>query len=296
LKIANIEHAMSHASERHYQRIEHAIHYITEHLNEQPSLETIAAAVGMSPSHFQRVFTQWAGVSPKKFMQFVSLQECKALLKARKPLAEVAHHVGLSGTSRIHDLFVQIEGMTPGDYKLGGQGLTITYAFEESPFGSVIVASTEKGVCHLAFEADKKSAVRTLQSRFPNAAFRCESHPLHAKALQVLNGVSCPDQPLMLHLAGTPFQLKVWEALLKIPHGTLYTYRDIADLIDKPTASRAVGTAIGKNPVAYLIPCHRVIQTSGQMGGYMWGIERKHALIGFEAAQYEAGESSNGSV
>ena len=268
-----------------YERIENAIGFIRENFKSQPSLDEIAEAAHVSPFHFQRMFTEWAGVSPKKFMQYLSLSYAKALLKNRMTLMDAAYETGLSGASRLHDLFVNIEGMTPGEYKNGGANLSLNYSFAESPFGKVIVASTRKGVCHMFFEENEAKALGDLQERFPNASLHQITDKFQKNALSIFQEDWSHLDQIKLHLAGTPFQLKVWETLLKIPQGGLCTYGDIAEHINRPKASRAVGTAIGSNPVAFLIPCHRVIQKSGQTGGYMWGAQKKSAIIGWEAAK-----------
>ncbi len=268
-----------------YERIEKAIHFIRKSFKTQPSLDDIAEAVHVSPFHFQRMFTDWAGVSPKKFMQYISLDHAKTLLKGRMTLMDTAYETGLSGTSRLHDLFTKIEGMTPGEYKNGGTDLTINYCFAESPFGKLIVASTHKGVCHMFFEDNEDIALKDLKARFPAASFHQITDKFQQDALFIFQKDWKQLDQIKLHLAGTPFQLKVWESLLKIPMGRLSTYGDIAQSIDKPKAARAVGSAIGSNPVAFLIPCHRVIQNSGKIGGYMWGPDKKTAIIGWEAAK-----------
>lgn len=268
-----------------YERIEKAIHFICENFKDQPSLEDIAKSAHVSPFHFQRMFREWAGVSPKKFMQYISLDYAKSLLKERMTLMDTAYETGLSGTSRLHDLFVTIEGMTPGEFKNGGADLTINYCFAESPFGKIIVASTHKGVCHMFFEEDENKALNDLQVRFPNASYHQITDKFQQDALFIFQKDWKNLDQIKLHLAGTPFQLKVWESLLKIPMGHLSTYGNIAKNIGNPKSSRAVGTAIGNNPVAFLIPCHRVIQSSGKTGGYMWGANKKTAIIGWEAAK-----------
>lgn len=239
----------------------------------------------MSPFHFQRLFTEWAGVSPKKFLQYISLQHAKQLLKNKEvTLFDVTHEMGLSGTGRLHDLFVNIEGMTPGEYKNGGAKLCIHYSYAQSPFGKLLVASTYKGVCAMFFMEHEDLALEQLQVAFPNAQLICQIDELQTNALRFFDQDWDHLPSVKLHLKGTDFQLKVWEALLKVPQGTLCSYGDIAQRIQSPKASRAVGTAIGSNPVAFLIPCHRVIQSSGAFGGYMWGPTRKKAIIGWEAA------------
>jgi AraC family transcriptional regulator, regulatory protein of adaptative response / methylated-DNA-[protein]-cysteine methyltransferase len=281
---------MSEPARINYHRIATAINYIKEHFKEQPNLDEVAEKVHLSPFHFQRLFSEWAGTSPKKFLQFVSIEHAKKLLKQNQAsLAETAAEIGLSGTSRLHDLFINIEGMTPAEYKNGGKNLLINYSFNESQFGSIIVASTSKGICFMAFYEDEIQAFQALESHFEQAIFTQKSDEFQANALTVFNqDVSQkPLYSIKLHLKGTDFQLKVWDSLLKIPFGQLSTYGLIADNIQHPKAARAVGTAIGSNPVAFLIPCHRVIQASGNLGGYMWGNTRKTAIIGWEAARLE---------
>ncbi|WP_228236074.1 methylated-DNA--[protein]-cysteine S-methyltransferase [Allomuricauda sp. M10] len=277
---------MTSQAEFNYNRIAKAIAFIQEHFQEQPSLGEIAETIHVSPYHFQRLFTEWAGVSPKKFMQYISVEHAKQLLKQKgTTLADAAWETGFSGTGRLHDLFVGIEGMTPGEFKNGGENLHINYSFAESPFGKMIVASTEKGICHMSFMEDAQLAFNELKSRFPNAQYQQLLDKHQQDGLFIFQHDWSKLDQIKLHLNGTPFQLKVWETLLKIPMGSLVTYGDIAQKIEKPNASRAVGTAIGNNPVAFLIPCHRVIQSTGKIGGYMWGNTRKTAIIGWEAAQ-----------
>lgn len=274
-----------------YERITEAIEYLKNNFKEQPTLEEVAAEVHLSTFHFQRLFTEWAGVSPKKFLQYISVEHAKQILKDKQAtLFDVAHEIGLSGTGRLHDLFVNIEGMTPAEYKNGGKNLTINYSYTESPFGNMIIASTSKGVCYMAFADNNHAAFIVLQQYFPNAIFRQASDLIQQNALSIFTqdwGKFNQQgfKQVKLHLKGTDFQLKVWETLLKIPMGQLTTYGNIASEIQNPKASRAVGTAIGSNPVAFLIPCHRVIQSSGIFGGYMWGRTRKTAIIGWEAAK-----------
>lgn len=268
-----------------YKRIAGAIDYIQEHFREQPDLEAVAEQAHLSPAHFQRMFTEWAGTSPKKFLQYISLEHAKSVLRAQATLSEAAFETGLSSTSRLHDLFVSIEGMTPAEYKNGGKNLSIRYSFAESPFGNLIVASTDKGVCHMAFGEDEDKALADLRMLFPNASFQRRLDLLQQNALFIFQNDWSRLPEIKLHLKGTDFQLKVWESLLKIPMGKLSTYGDIAQRIGHPKASRAVGTAIGSNPVAFLIPCHRVIQSSGKFGGYLWGPTRKTAIIGWEGVR-----------
>lgn len=277
---------MNETTSINFQRIADAIVYLQDNFKKQPSLAEIAAQVHLSPFHFQRMFSDWAGVSPKKFMQYLSVEYAKQLLKGREAtLFDTAQETGLSGTGRLHDLFVKIEGMTPGEFKNGGENLTIKYSFGETPFGSIIVASTRKGICCIAFISDPVEGVTGLKARFPNAVFEQAADPFHREALAVFQRGNNQLKTLKLHLKGTPFQLKVWEALLKIPSGEVSTYGSIGNKINQPKASRAIGTAIGSNPVAFLIPCHRVIQSTGNVGGYMWGPIRKSAILGWEAAR-----------
>lgn len=272
-----------------YQRIEKAISYITAHFKEQPDLDEVAKQVHLSPFHFQRMFKEWAGVSPKKFLQYISLDHAKGLLQQNLSLNEVSFETGLSGSSRLHDLFISIEGMTPGEYKNGGEQLHINYSFAESPFGNIIVASTSKGICHLAFADDQKKALVELKSLFPNASFWQVVDTIQQNALFIFTQDWKKLSDIKLHLKGTPFQLKVWEALLKVPLGELTTYSSLAASVGNENASRAVGSAVGDNPVAFLIPCHRVIRSTGIIGQYHWGSHRKTAIIGWESAKTYAG-------
>lgn len=268
-----------------YERIAEAITYIKTNFKDQPNLELLAEKLNISPFHFQRIFTEWAGTSPKKFLQFISISHAKQLLKnEHATLTETAFETGLSSSSRLHDLFINIEGMTPAEYKNGGKNLVINYSFSITNFGNIIVASTLKGICYMAFYEDENLAYSNLKALYPNANFIQKNDEFQHNALLFFqNDFSKVDQ-IKLHLKCTDFQLKVWEALLKIPKGQLVTYGTIANKIEHPKASRAVGTAIGSNPVAFLIPCHRVIQSTGEFGGYRWGNTRKTAIIGWEMA------------
>lgn len=276
---------MASQDELNYARIEKAIHYIRENLRNRPSLAEVADFVHLSEFHFQRIFTKWAGVSPKKFSQFLSLEYAKSVLESNhSPLDDVAYSAGLSGTSRLHDLFVNIEGMTPGTYKAKGKNLNMKYSFFNSKFGKIIIASTHIGICHLHFIDNEKSGLKDLQARFPFAEIQQKADDFHKSALAIFNKDWSNLPEIRLHLAGTPFQIKVWESLLRIPTGALSTYKRVANDIDNPNAMRAVGSAIGSNPIAFLIPCHRVIKSDGSFGKYMWGEKRKMSLIGWEAA------------
>jgi len=268
-----------------YERIARAIAYINEHFMEQPNLDQAASAVHLSKYHFQRMFKKWAGVSPKKFLEYVSIEHAKTLLKQNASLAETSYQLGLSGTSRLHDLFINIERMTPGEFKNRGENLVVNFEFYETPFGKIIMASTQRGICHIGFANNETRSIRMLRDRYANASLVQRRDPIHQNALKIFREDWDNIPKIRLHLKATPFQLKVWEALLKIPFGQIRTYLQVANDIGHPTASRAVGTAIGSNPVAYLIPCHRVIKSTGVIGDYHWGNIRKVAIIGWEAAK-----------
>lgn len=269
-----------------FNRIADAIAYLTQNFKEQPALDDVAQKVHLSPFHFQRLFSEWAGVSPKKFLQFLTVDYVKNLLKETgATLFDAAFEAGLSGTGRLHDLFIKMEGMTPGEYKNGGAALSINYSFAESPFGNLLVASTPKGICYMAFADDEQKALHELQYQFPNAQYKQVVDLMQQNALYIFTHDWSKLDQVKLHLKGTVFQLKVWETLLKIPVGGLSTYRAVAEKINNPNAMRAVGSAIGQNPVAFIIPCHRVIQSAGTFGNYHWGSTRKTAMIGWEAAK-----------
>nr|WP_174507362.1 methylated-DNA--[protein]-cysteine S-methyltransferase [Acinetobacter sp. Marseille-Q1620] len=270
-----------------FERIAQAIKYIQNNFKDQPNLEDIAKHIHLSPSHFQRLFSEWAGVSPKKFLQYISLEYAKKILKQNQhnSILDATLETGLSSTSRLHDLFIQIEGMTPAEYKNGGENLTIHYQYAESIFGNVLIASTVKGICYLSFITSKREGLNDLSNKFPHARLIEQSDELQHNALALFSLEVNELSRIKLHLKGTDFQLKVWESLLKIPSGQLSTYARIAAEIENPKASRAVGSAIGSNPVAYLIPCHRVIQSTGILGDYHWGSARKAAIIAWEASK-----------
>ena len=269
-----------------YDRIAQAIDYIASNFKEQPNLDEVAEKIHLSPYHFQRLFTDWAGVSPKKFLQYTSVEYAKHILKDKQAtLFDAAFETGLSGTGRLHDLFINIEGMTPGEYKNGGENLSVNYSYAESPFGNILVASTSKGICHMAFADNATEALAALQNNFPNARYKQVIDLIQQNALYIFTHQWKDLNNIKLHLKATEFQLKVWETLLKIPMGELSTYGNIAEQIHSSQALRAVGTAIGNNPVAFLIPCHRVIQSTGTFGQYHWGSSRKIAMIGWEAVK-----------
>jgi len=269
-----------------YQRIAEAIEFINAHADQQPSLEVIAAQLNLSPFHFQRLFSRWAGVTPKKYLQILTVERAKQLLAEAQPLLAVANEIGLSGTSRLHDHFVQLEAVTPGEFKSGGAGLTIDYGVYNSPFGNIFVAATARGICKLSFiDQDKVELhIDDLQRRWPKASLRNQNSD-RLKIIESLFTHQELKRPLSLHVTGTNFQVSVWRALLQIPAGALTSYSQIADAVGRPKAARAVGTAIGSNPVAFFIPCHRVLQQSGNIGGYLWGTTRKHAMHAWESAR-----------
>lgn len=278
---------MESQQELNYNRIAEAISFFKDNFKLQPKLEEVAEHIHLSPFHFQRMFQQWAGVTPKQFLQYISVEHAKRILKETgASLFDTAFETGLSGTGRLHDLFIKIEGMTPGEYKNGGASLQINYSFAETPFGKVIVGSTGKGICHLAFtDTGEEKALQQLRAVFPNAAYSQIVDRIQQNALFIFSQDWSRTEELKLHLKGTVFQIKVWESLLKVPSGGLTTYADLAKKSGHTGASRAVGTAVGNNPVALLIPCHRVIKSTGEIGQYHWGSVRKNAIVGWEAAK-----------
>ncbi len=268
-----------------YTRIADAIKYIQQNYTAQPTLEDIAKNVHLSPFHFQKMFTDWAGVSPKKFLQFISVQHAKTILKnTQSTLFDTAYETGLSGTGRLHDLFMKIEGMTPGEYKNQGKHLSINYSYFDTIFGKILIASTKKGICFMSFSDAENDAYFELQKLFPKATFVHNTDEIQQNAMIIYSQDWTNMKDIKFHLKGSPFQIKIWETLLRIPLGTVATYGNIAKEIDNTNANRAVGSAISKNPVACLIPCHRVIKSSGALGNYRWGKAKKMALIGWEAA------------
>jgi len=275
-----------------YHTIAKTLRYLEENFQRQPSLDELAGMAGMSKFRFQRLFTRWAGVSPKRFLQFLTLQYAKRLLLESEPVLHAAFASGLSGPGRLHDLFISTEGVTPGEFKTGGLTLQIAYGFHPTPFGSALFAQTERGLCHLSFlpseEAlQRANALAVLRSDWPSAVLveaPAETGPL-AQAIFYPGTDTSLNAPLSLVLKGTNFQMKVWNALLRIPQGHITTYGSLAKAIGVPKAARAVGSAVAKNPIAYLIPCHRVIRRMGGFGEYRWGPVRKKAILGWEAAQ-----------
>ena len=275
-----------------YQRIEEAIHYLDENYKNQPELKEIAERAGLSEFHFQRMFTRWAGISPKRFIQYLTKESAKNILKDSSVL-DTTFSVGLSGPGRLHDLFVNTEAVTPGEYKTSGAGLMIRYGFHPTPFGEALIGLTDRGICHLSFvQNNRASAMHNFKSYWNQASLLDEPQST-AAFIEPIFGLKNNSTPISLFLTGTNFQLKVWEALLNIPLGRLTTYGQVASQIGQPGAVRAVGNAIGHNPIAYLIPCHRVIRSMGEFGNYRWGMERKKLIIGWEAALSSNPEPSN---
>ncbi len=275
-----------------YRQIARAIEHLTTHFREQPSLSELAEKANLSEFHFQRLFTEWAGVSPKKFGQYMTLEHAKARLRNGAPLADAAYEAGLSGTGRLHDLFVSIEGVTPGQFRQAGLGIVLSYGVFDSPFGHYVLGTISGKIALLHFLSEGDEPETILVTAWPEVTLQHEPALLQPLADQIFsspaaNGAVQKDR-LPVLLRGSAFQLKVWEALLKIPEGHLASYDRIAEAIGQPTASRAVGTAIGSNPVGYLIPCHRVIKKTGLFGGYRWGAERKQAMLGWEAARTDS--------
>lgn len=273
-----------HENSYHYGVIGRAIEVIDAHADAPLSLDELAAGVGLSPAHFQRVFSQWVGVSPKRYQQYLALGHAKTLLRERFTVMETAASTGLSGSSRLHDLFLRWEAMSPGDYARQGQGVQIAQGWFESPFGDVLVMGTKRGICGMAFGVDcgREAAEQDMRRRWPKANFNTDTAKLTGFVEAAFGGGD-----VSLHLMGAPFQIKVWEALLSIPPGHATSYSEIAKAVGNPKAVRAVGTAVGRNPISWLIPCHRALRKSGELGGYHWGLGVKRAMLAYEAARSE---------
>jgi len=266
-------------------RIKKAIEFINSHVDEQPALKEIAQYVGLSEAHFQRMFSRWAGVTPKRYLQTITVEHAKKLLSEQKAVLDVSLSVGLSSTSRLHEHFVNLEAVTPGEYKTKGIGLTIYYAVHDTPFGKAFIAVTQHGICKLSFtQEDYSNELHELQTEWENAALNYSKSKTADTIEAVFDINKRKECPLSVLVSGTNFQISVWKALLDLPCASLSSYGDLAHTIGKPNAFRAVGSAIGRNPVAFLIPCHRVIQQSGKLGGYRWGEVRKHAIHAWEVA------------
>jgi AraC family transcriptional regulator of adaptative response/methylated-DNA-[protein]-cysteine methyltransferase len=274
-----------------YERIAQAIRYIARHYRRQPDLDEVAEQVHLSKFHFQRLFQQWAGVSPKQFLQMTTVEHAKRLLDEGRSTLDAAYEVGLSGNGRLHELFVKIEACTPGEFKQRGKELEIAYDVIETPFGAALVAETALGVCSLSFAGAAEDPLAALRALLPEARLVRRLGPHGRRVLDYFSTWEPPGERIVLDLRGTPFQLSVWRALLRIPPAQYQSYGSVARMIGRPAAARAVGTAIGHNPVAYLIPCHRVILESGESGQYRWGRERKIAIQGFEQARFAGGQS-----
>lgn len=265
-----------------YDRVAQAIGFLTEHVNEQPSLETVAARIGLSPFHFQRTFRRYAGVTPKQFLAALTLESSKRLLDRDASVLDAALDLGLSSPARLHDHFVTIEAMSPGEYKTGGAGLVVRYGFASTPFGAMLVGRTDRGICALEF-FDDRSDFDPQGTALPLARFVRDDSVAHDLSRALFD--EAPNEPIRVHVRGTNFQLRVWNALLRIGSGNVRSYAQLAHAIGAPTSSRAVGNALAANPVGLLIPCHRVIASTGTIGNYRWGTARKRALIAWEAAR-----------
>lgn len=272
----------------HYGVIARALKLIDEGGGAALSLEDLAARLSMSPAHFQRVFTRWVGVSPKRYQQYLTLGHARRLLAERHTLLDTADAAGLSGAGRLHDLFLRWEAMSPGEYARAGEGLRIRWGWQDSPFGAALVMATDRGICGIGFAAETgaEAVMADLLSRWPKADFVEDPMMLRPWALSAFGA---GDEAAPIHAIGAPFQIKVWEALLAIPSGHVTTYSDIAAAIGNPRAVRAVGSAVGRNPVSWLIPCHRALRKTGELGGYHWGLNVKRALLAWESARAEAG-------
>lgn len=272
-----------------YERIAQAISFIASRVHNQPGLDEIAAHVHLSPYHFQRMFSRWAGVTPKRFLQVLTLERAKQLLGKSMPLLEVSDALGLSSGSRLYDHFVHLEAVTPGEYKLAGAGLTIEYAVHETPFGTAFIATTPRGICSFSFceHAEIDEHLAALQRKWQHASLRENREQTQAVVQAMFGAEKKIDRPVSLYVSGTNFQISVWKALLQIPPAKVVSYSQVANAIGHPGSARAVGLAVGANPIALLIPCHRVIQQSGKLGGYHWGLTRKQAIHAWESARHE---------
>lgn len=272
-----------------YDRIAEAISFIVSRVDSQPTLQEIAGHLHLSPFHFQRLFSRWAGVTPKRFLQVLTLERAKQLLSESKPLLEVSDALGLSSGSRLYDHFVHLEAVTPGEYKTGGLGMTIEYAVHDTPFGKAFIATTPRGICSFAFLDSMKidEYLTDLHKAWPHAAVHENRHRTLAVIRAMFHGEKKSGRPVSLHVSGTNFQISVWKALLQISPARVASYSQVAAAIGRPNSPRAVGLAVGANPVAFLIPCHRVIQQNGRLGGYHWGETRKQAIHVWESARYE---------
>lgn len=269
-----------------YTHVKRAVEYLSENWRDHPSLDDIAKNTGLSPTHFQKVFKRWAGISPKQFLQAITLDHARTLLRDAASVLDATYEVGLSGPGRLHDLFVTHEAMTPGVYKAKGEGVEIVHGFHTSPFGKALLMVTEHGLAGLAFadQGDERAALDDMMSRWPRAAYREDIRATAPYAGRIFDPEHwSAETPLRVVMIGTDFEIRVWETLLKIPLGRMTTYSDVAEHIGKPSAARAVGTAVGRNPISFVVPCHRVMGKSGGLCGYHWGLTRKQAILGWEA-------------
>jgi AraC family transcriptional regulator, regulatory protein of adaptative response / methylated-DNA-[protein]-cysteine methyltransferase len=274
-----------------YAVVRRAIAFISEHWRAQPEIDEIAAAVGTTTADLHHLFRRWAGLTPKAFLQAITLDHARRLLRSSASVLDAAYEVGLSGPGRLHDLFVTHEAMSPGEWKSGGEGLNVAYGFHPSPFGSALVMTTERGLAGLAFAdpGEEEAALDDMRGRWPKARYGEDTARTGAIARRIFDPTLWrPERPLRVMLIGTDFEVRVWETLLGIPMGRATTYSDIAAKLGKPTAARAVGAAVGKNPVSFVVPCHRVMGKSGDLTGYHWGLTRKRAMLGWEAGRVEA--------
>ncbi|PIE25325.1 MAG: 6-O-methylguanine DNA methyltransferase [Neptuniibacter caesariensis] len=276
----------SRLASHYYDRIAKVIHYVQQEAPRQPALDEMAAHIGMSSYHFQRLFSQWVGISPKRFMQFISKERAKQALKESNSILEATQSSGISSVGRMHDLLVSCEAMSPGEIKKMAVGLTIVYGYADSPFGHLLLAWTERGICFLMFGADHTVLKDELVSAWPEAELKLDANEAKTRSAEIFEHVGKPKH-LHLLLRGTNFQIKVWEALLNVKEGDLVSYSQLARLCHSPKAARAVGSAVAKNKIGFLIPCHRVIKESGEFGQYRWGVERKTAMIAWETARQQ---------
>lgn len=276
LRTANCERRVS-----DYDRVAAAIEYIGERARKQPQLEEVAAAAGLSPHHFHRLFRRWAGITPKRFLQLLTLEDAKRRLDESRSVLHAAYEAGLSGPGRLHDLFVTLEGVTPGEYRTGGAGVDMAFGYAATPFGRALLARTDRGLCRLAFvDGGEEAAASELAAEWPEARLRRDDALADRTASAIFRG-----DPLPLHVRGTNFQVQVWEALLGIPEGRVVSYEDVAARMGRPEATRAVAGAVARNRIGWVIPCHRVIRKMGDAGGYRWGTSRKRAMLTWEAAR-----------
>ena len=271
-----------------YDKVRRAIAFISAEWRKHPSLDQIAAHIGVSIPHLHSIFRRWSGLSPKAFLQAVTLDHARRVLRSDAPLLDASYELGLSGPGRLHDLFVTHESMSPGDWKAGGAGLSLSFGFHPSPFGEAIAVSTERGLAGLGFvdDGDREAALEDMKIRWPRANYFLDQEVTQPYVARAFNPMLWNrDQPLRIVMIGSDFEIRVWQGLLKIPFGKTTTYRDLAKALDQPKAARAIGSAVGRNPISFVVPCHRVIGKTGSLTGYHWGINRKQTILGWEACQ-----------